>query len=283
MAKNSEFLRTTTINLDEYNKLKSDIEHKTQLIGSLQENVHNLRTTISELKSEKSSKEPLVKVITSSNYSDYYDTVKFINLSETKELVKKELEKEYENSLKVSKETIKNLKQEIERLNDKLIDLERVKTKNRKDYIRDLEDAKDDFNDKSYSLQKAYNKDVKEYKETIKELNEEIKKIKSNKTDAEIEAKRNKEIETLKLRISDLEQLINDLNNTPWYKKIFKLRKISMERNEAIEAIENRKMAADSIGTTYVKENGKYRIYDNFKGALSYYTNGVRDWFMMHW
>jgi len=283
MAKNSEFLRTTTINLDEYNKLKSDIEHKTQLIGSLQENVHNLRTTISELKSEKSSKEPLVKVITSSNYSDYYDTVKFINLSETKELVKKELEKEYENSLKVSKENIKNLKQEIERLNDKLIDLERVKTKNRKDYIRDLEDAKDDFNDKSYSLQKAYNKDVKEYKETIKELNEEIKKIKSNKTDAEIEAKRNKEIETLKLRISDLEQLINDLNNTPWYKKIFKLRKISMERNEAIEAIENRKMAADSIGTTYVKENGKYRIYDNFKGALSYYTNGVRDWFMMHW
>ena len=283
MAKNSEFLRTTTINLDEYNKLKSDIEHKTQLIGSLQENVHNLQNTICELKSEKSSKEPLVKVITSSNHSDYYDTVEFINLSETKELVKKELEKQYENSLKVSKENIKNLKQEIERLNDKLVDLEIVKTKNRKEYIRDLEDVRDDFNDKSHSLQKAYHKDIKEYKETIKELNEEIKKIKSNKTDAEIEAKRNKEIETLKLRISDLEQLINDLNDTPWYKKIFKLRKISMERNEVIEAIENRKMAADSIGTTYVKENGKYRTYNNFKSTLSYYANGVRDWFFMHW
>ena len=104
MAKNSEFLRTTTINLDEYNKLKSDIEHKTQLIGSLQENVHNLQNTICELKSEKSSKEPLVKVITGSNYNDYYDTTEFINLSETNELVKKELEKEYENSLNKSKE-----------------------------------------------------------------------------------------------------------------------------------------------------------------------------------
>ena len=56
-----------------------------------------------------------------------------------------------------------------------------------------------------------------------------------------------------------------------------------MERNEAIEAIENRKMAADSIGTTYVKENGKYRTYNNFKSTLSYYANGVRDWFFMRW
>lgn len=283
MAKNSELLRTTTINLDEYNKLRSDIEHKTQLIGSLQENVHNLQNTIFELKSEKSSKEPLIKVITGSRHSDYYDTTEFINLSETKELVKKELEKKYESSLKSSKETIKSLKQEIENLDNKLVDLERDKIKNRKEYIRDLDDVRDDFNDKSHSLQKAYHKDIKEYKETIKELNEEIKKIKSNKTDNEIEAIRNKEIETLKLRISDLEQLINDLNNTPWYKKIFKLRKISMERNEAIEAIENRKMAADSIGTTYVKENGKYRTYNNFKDTLSYYANGVRDWFFMHW
>lgn len=283
MAKNSELLRTTTINLDEYNKLKSDIEHKTQLIGSLQENARNLQNTIFELKSEKSSKEPLIKVITGSRHSDYYDTTEFINLSETKELVKKELEKKYENSLNESKETIKSLKQEIENLDNKLVDLERDKIKNRKEYIRDLDDVRDDFNDKSHSLQKAYHKDIKEYKETIKELNEEIKKIKSNKTDNEIEAIRNKEIETLKLRISDLEQLINDLNNTPWYKRIFKLRKISMERNEAIEAIENRKMAADSIGTTYVKENGKYRTYNNFKDTLTYCANGIRNWFFMHW
>jgi hypothetical protein len=60
-------------------------------------------------------------------------------------------------------------------------------------------------------------------------------------------------------------------------KRVFKLRTISAEKLTAQKELLQREKRVNSIGTTWVKENGKYRKYNNFSEYLnsiySYSTN----------
>ena len=100
MTDNNILLRTTTIVLDEYNRLLSRADDKDQTIGALNETIRNLRNEMDK----KAEGEPLVKVTHyNQRYDEYSDDswkenagTEFMNLADVKNMMKDSLKKEVE-------------------------------------------------------------------------------------------------------------------------------------------------------------------------------------------
>lgn len=288
MTDNNTTLRTTTIGLDEYNRLHDVHREQSEIIGAKTETIKNLEKEIIKL----NEKQPLIKVIHFTKewereYDDYNDEmgeheylqqkkVEFVNLTDVTNMavnqVKASLKNSQEgleNELQNSKYAIKELRDTVDTVQERLEVKEKQIKKLKTQQTEELDTLGESYEKNLEGLKKAYKTDEKDYKETISDLKEEVKKVKENKTDVEIEEKRNKEIKDLKLRIKDLEKMVEDLGKLNFFSRIFKLRSISAEvlatRKELIE----RQDAANRVGTTYVKENGKYRSYNAFNEYIS--------------
>jgi chromosome segregation ATPase len=287
MSDNTTLLRTTTIGLDEYNRLNESVNTQRALVGALEQQIENLKEEIIKVE----EKQPQVKVTHLVNeWNDYDDAlypkvnkVEFLNLPDVvslanntaKSIVKEKID-ELESKLEVEEKSYKQLQKRFDDAKD-LIDyknreLNKIKIK----YDQEVTDAKEEYTKNVSTLKKAYSEDVDAYKETIKDLKEEVKKVKDSKTDEEVEKKRNQEIVDLKLRIRDLEKLIKELSNMNFFKRTFKLRSISTERLAAQKELIEREKKVNLIGTTWVKENGKYQTYDAFRNALHNVIPGVQ-------
>lgn len=284
MSENNTLLRTTTISLDEYNSLKEAASNKSEVIGAHEETIRTLRKELTEAKEQQ----PKVKVIHytreyNREYNDYIDDyedkpyldekkVEFVNLEEVQRIANAEAKRTLNDKLeqdKYQKDTIKQLNTEIERLTEKIVAHSKELNKLKKSNLEEIADLKESQEKREKDLNKAYDNDVKAYKDTIKDLKDEIQKIKDNKTDAEIEKKRNEEIKSLKARINDLEKFLEEYNSLPWYKRFFFVKKVDTEYQKQYHDMIRNERNANSVGTTWVKENGKVRKYDSFKDRLN--------------
>jgi DNA repair exonuclease SbcCD ATPase subunit len=289
MTDNNLTLRNTTISLDEYNKLVNEATTLRETKGALQTTIDNLNKQIVTL----NEKQPLVKVIhytseVDTHYDDWRDDmvdepwkkmskVEYTNLSDVTTVATEQAKAKVEKEITDLKEEIKRLKEQIEYLNDarSQSDREVAKTLTKKD--NELDDKKEEYSKNILKLKKAFDEDAKNYKETIKELKEEIQKVKDSKTDVEIEEKRNKEIKDLKGRIKDLEKMIEELGKLNIFSRLFKLRTISTERLIAQKELLEKEYAANRVGTTWVKEGGKYRKYNAFEEVYNTITVKAQD------
>lgn len=273
---NAQALRTTTITLDEYNNLKNVGSEDKELISALRQ--ENLALTLRLQDKEKS--EPVVKVIHFDkrknpwNGEFYEDQVRteYYNLTDVKETIKKDVKKDFEKELEDNKKLIKELRDNTNVLQDTIDEKDRKISRSKVKQAEEIADLKDVQTRREKDLNKAYDKDVKEYKETIKDLKEEIQKVKDSKTDAEIEEKRNKEIKSLKARISDLETFIDKFNASSVWNRLFGLRRILKDYQKEYENQLKHEQAANAVGTTWVREGEKVRKYDSFK---SMYGNAI--------
>ena len=272
MTDNNGTLRTATISTDEYKALLSEANSLRERIGSADESNKRLEREIATLK----EKQPLVKVIhyeekTNREYNYdrndwdeyHYKDVKhteFINLSDVTSMVTNQIKKETENENQSLKNKVRSLKLELEYAEDTEGRIERELNKELSKRTSELEDVKEQHEEKIKDLNKAYKVDVSNYKETIKDLKDEVIKVKDSKTDVEVEEKRNKEIKDLKARIKDLEKLVEELGSMNFIKRTFKLRKLSAEKLAAHKELLERERNANSIGTTWVK-NGEHKYY----------------------
>jgi DNA repair exonuclease SbcCD ATPase subunit len=180
-------------------------------------------------------------------------------------------QKDLEEILDRDTRIIKELRDSVDTVQDRVEVKEKQIKKLKTQQAEELLEKEELYGKNLEGLKKAYKEDEKEYKETIKDLKEEIQKVKDSKTDAEVEEKRNKEIKDLKLRIKDLEKMVEDLGKLNFFSRMFKLRSISAEVLAARKELVERQDAVNRIGTTYVKENGKYRKYN----AVSEYLNSL--------
>jgi len=284
MAENTKDLRTTTISLDEYNNLKDQTLALRERIGSKDAEVNLLHSKIQELQEQQ----PLVKIVHyrekyndwDDEYTPAYDSVQFMNLGEVTELAKKEANAKVEARIKELEEKLETAennneqitrvrKLEVDDLREEISSLKKQMKKTEKENFSLLKEKEEEYIESLKQSKKAYDKDVTAYKETIDDLKQEIKNIKEDKTQLDIEKKRNEEIKTLKGRIADLEKILNDLKNTSFLKRLTKLRHIELEQNKAVQEIVEKKRRADSIGTSWVVEGTKVRKYDRFKDLLS--------------
>lgn len=297
MAESTDNLRVTTISLDEYNALKIEADRLKGLNGGQSTTINILNDKIYELE----QKQPLVKVLHYHMQEDWdespypvTDKVEFVNLTEVERLAEEKAKSTVKDKLEVLENKVDNTMDELKRqrinnelLADKLDEKERLVKKVKTSHATELETEKETYTKNIDKLKKAAKEDAESYKETISELKDEIKKIKDNKTDAEVEEKRNKEIKDLKGRIKDLEKTIEELGSMNFFKRVFKLRTISAEKLAAQSELLEREKNANAVGTTWVKENNKYRPYDKFSSVWEYlsqqgrrlqsYTYGVYD------
>ena len=279
-------IRTTTITLDEYDSLRRSVEAKDQMVGALEERVDHLNDKLAEVE----EKQPEVKI---THYKEVWSNwrdemlpeeakVEFTNLSEIETLAYNKAKVDYEQKLKELINNNKSLKDETERLDDIVASKNKQISTNSKKYNDEVSDLRVEYKDNISKLDKAYKADVNSYKETIKELKEEIQKVKDGKTDKEIEEKRNKEILDLKNRIKDLEKILEDLKSMNFFKRVFKLRTISAEKLAAQKELVEREKRANKVGTTWVKESGKYRVYNMYNEMKDYFSNTINS-FHVRW
>lgn len=289
MAEITNNLNTVTIPLAEYNSLTNETKTLREVKGTLQESVNNLQNRISELQEQQ----PKVKIIHLSEDMDDWDDerylqtnkVEFVNMTDVTTLANTVAKNQVREKLDTLEFDVKRYKDEIKSLDN---ELDSKKKELQKVYSQKEEmtkELKETQKDELKKLKKAYDKDIESYNEKITELEEEIIKIKENKTDAEVEAKRNEEIKTLKVRIKDLEGILSELKNLSFFKRISKLRKITLDQDAGRREYYDRERKADSIGTTWVKEGGKVRsrskfdvMYENISKAYRTTTNGVYTW-----
>lgn len=290
MAENIKDFRLTTISLDEYNSLKDQVTTLRERVGSKDAQVDLLHSKIQELQEQQ----PLVKVV---HYREKYDdwddsfiqaqdSIQFMNLGEVTELAKKEANakveariKELENKLEQEENNVKQVtkvrKAEVDNMREEIDTLRKQMKKAEKESLSMLKEKEEEYVENLKASEKAYNKDVAAYKETINDLKQEIKNIKEDKTQLDIEKKRNEEIKTLKGRIADLEKILNDLKNTSFLKRLTKLRHIELEQNKAEQELVERRRKVDNIGTSWVVEGNKVRKYDHFKDLLGRQMNNI--------
>jgi len=264
MAEITNDLRTTTISLDEYNNLRDNIESLRRETGANEETIRHLEDKLSE--ADDKNREVRVTHYTN-NYSPWIGDyslsvakVEFVNMADVEILADKKARSEVEAH--------------IDELENKVIEYNNeVKARE-----RTITQLGEDNNVRVEDLKRAYNKDVKAYKETITDLKEEIQKVKDSKTDIEIEKKRNEEIKDLKGRIKDLESTIEELGKLNFFKRTFKLRTISAEKLAAQKELLQRERRANAVGTTWVKEGGKYRKSEFFKDVYASMRGLIYRW-----
>lgn len=296
MSDNNTLLRTTTISLDEYNKLVSEVASLRETKGVLQ----NTMETIAKEKRQLEEKQPLVKVVHYEHkygreYNDYIDDyeevdwlnmkkVDYVNLSDVTTMATSQAKKQFSSQIDSLKTEVQQMKATNDVLRDNIDTLEnRIDVQN-KQLKKEKSEATEKLNDLREqqlkyikAINKAYSLDTDNYKEAIKELKEEIKKVKDGKTDAEVEEKRNSEIKDLKNRIRDLERILNDLESSSFIERFFKLRKLVKEQNTAAVELREREIRADSVGITWVKEEGRTRKYNRFNDLVNKYW--ITNWF----
>jgi chromosome segregation ATPase len=288
MAENTVDLRTTTISLDEYNKLNNEVNALRETKGALQTTITNLNSKVHEL----NEKQPVVKVIHftkewENEYDDWNDEIKehqylrqskveYVNLTEVESLARAKAKEELKDKLEASESATSSLKNELKYIRenltttqDQLSDHKKMISKLDKQHKEDLDEKTELYNKNVESLKKAQKEDEKEYKDTIKDLKEEIQKVKDDKTQKDIENKRNQEIKDLKGRIKDLEGMIEELGKLNFFKRVFKLRTISAEKLAVQVELAKREQNANKVGTTWVSENGKYRKYNAFSEKMN--------------
>ena len=283
MPENNTLLRTTTIGLDEYNRLVSEAVSKDREIGALSESNGTLRRQLNEKEEKEDQINPLVKVVHYDHHdNDYEDEpwdenvrTEFRNLAEVQEIADKKAQKVTDNKIEEQKILIKELRDNIETVQDRVTTKERQITKLKLSYKEEIEDLNEVREKTLNNLEKAYDKDVTVYKETIKDLKEEIKKVKESKTDTEVEQKRNQEIKDLKARIKDLERIIAKVNASPFYKRWFVLHKLEVEQDKANQELKQREHDANNVGVTWVRDNEKVRELNSFTSLLKNRTSNA--------
>jgi DNA repair exonuclease SbcCD ATPase subunit len=198
---------------EELNSSKTNVESLNREIGTLENSIGTLQERIEELK----SKQPEVRIV--EQKEDRYgfkptNVIEYRNLDSVKIDIEKATDKKYksdieklEKELKEAKSTIEDYNTRVERLRK---DYESKEANNRQSYTLRGEELERDYKER------ATKKDLK-----IKELQEEITKVKEDKTDEQLEKLRTEEIATLKLQIKELKDQRDEFIGMNIFKRIW--------------------------------------------------------------
>lgn len=197
----SKVLELTT----ELNSSKTEIDSLNREIGSKEAHITTLEAQIAELK----SKQPEVRIVKGKTRDTWFGTIQEDDVIDYRNLdsVKLDIEKVIEKKYKVDLEKLeKELKSAKESLESKDADLNNV----RKQYSSETENSKLAYRLRQEELEREYKDKAAKKDLKIKELQEEITKVKEDKTDEQLEKLRTEEIANLKLQIKKLKGQVDE-------------------------------------------------------------------------
>lgn len=248
-----------TISIHEYNSLR---DRETLLRDQLATE-SAVRISLVNRLEEKEKQEPKIILTKRNRWGDVNDTKEFVNMEFAKSLWEKEYKDELSKELDSLKSENIKLKREKESIENSIEDIEERRHADMARMNRKHHEAIDSINE--------------ENSKKVKALKEEITKIKENKTDIEVETKRNKEIGDLKLRIRTLEKQIDAINDLPWYKRFVYNRQLVKDINKELREIAQNKSITDNIGYTWVNEESKTR--ENKGNKFNPNSTSISSWF----
>jgi hypothetical protein len=146
------------------------------------------------------------------DYNSGLEVTKFVpvdvittDLNSAVDKIKSELTVLKDAQIESQEEQIKQLTKKVKTVNESM---QESLTDNQKAYDKYRKELVEKFEKKETNLKKE-----------IEQLEEELEKERTNKTDAELEAKRLEEIATLKVRIQNLEVEIDELTGLSFFKR----------------------------------------------------------------
>lgn len=279
----------TVVDVQKLIALEQSVVWRDQLVGAKTEQITNLKQQITDLKKEheaqleKSQKE--VRIVTGKNSANihcdscgwHYNTLCYSSCPSCGYRNSRVGAYQYKNLDDVvemiRKEEGKNLKLDVNALEQTVQDLELKNENLKKDKARvvtqlntALQEQADEVRKAKSELRERHQEELAKSEKRITSLIDEIKKIKSDKTDELVELNRKKEIVELKARISELEKEIDQIEQTKvspfsikgWWND----RKADKLKKEAIAEKEERKETINKISNEYPKNKAFWNFFN---------------------
>jgi DNA repair exonuclease SbcCD ATPase subunit len=198
---------------EELNSSKTNVESLNREIGTQESHISTLERQIEELK----SKQPEVRIIQQGVDRFGYvpaNIIEYRNLDSVKLDIEKATEKKFKSEIEKLESELKTTKKAVEDHNDKI---ERF----RKDKDSEIANTRQLYTLRGEELERDYKERTTKKDLKIKELQEEITKVKEDKTDEQLEKLRTEEIATLKLQIKKLKGQVDEFIGMNIFKRIW--------------------------------------------------------------
>jgi DNA repair exonuclease SbcCD ATPase subunit len=170
----------------------------------------------------------------------------YTNLSDVTSEIRKDIEKSTKKSISELENIQLDLEIKVEDLTKQLARKDKVANSNQEEWEE--------------KTRKRYNKLVEAHRDEISELKEEIQKIKKDKTDEQIEAKRKEDLVTLKTTIELLTKKLEASEKVGLIQRILnKLFNIPAKK-QAVKELEEARMAADKV--KFFADQQEARLYN---------------------
>jgi len=189
--------------------LEARIASLNSALGGTKEALKSKDNEINRLTEEsKNSEKVIVKTISLNRlgYAEKSPKLEYTNLKDVESEMRKDIEAK--------------LKQSISDLENELLDsLIRIETLDR-EVARSTKRNNNAVEEEQDKARKKFGKLEAAHKEVVNDLKEELIKVKKDKTDEQVEAKRKEELATLNETIDKLTKLLDESNKIGWFKKL---------------------------------------------------------------
>ena len=198
----------------ELNSSKSTIDSLNREIGTQEGLIETLRQQIEDLK----SKQPEVRIVKCKTKDTWFGTIQeddvidYRNLDSVKLDIEKVIEKKYKADIEKLEKELKSARSSLE---TKDADIDKA----RKNYDSETENTRLTYRLRTEELEREYKDKAAKKDLKIKELQEEITKVKEDKTDEQLEKLRTEEIANLKLQIKKLKGQVDEFISMNIFKR----------------------------------------------------------------
>lgn len=213
--------------------------------NDLKNQLTEVKFELKQLKTQDEQTRP-IKVITKTireggwGGSHIDQDVQYMNLDSVRNEIQKEYEiKEEQNLIELKKLnfTVSGLQKDIDLKGDEFDSFQNTETKR--------------FKIKADNLEASFKEKANKLDQKVTDLQEELQKERDNKTDKELEEKRNKEIITLKKRIKTLEEEVKLLASLGFIKRTWRKLTNHIALKSAKKELEIERKAVNEIPTNH--------------------------------
>jgi len=242
---------------DEGASYSKKIDVLTRELGAKESHIETLKQQIQELK----DKEPQVRVIAGKKVETFFGTIteegttEYRNLDSVKLDIEKLTEKKFKVEIDKLEKELKSAKSEVEDSTEKIEKL-------RKTFDSEAATIRQNYSLKKDEIERDSQKVITKKDLRITELEEELVKVKEDKTDEQLESKRLEEVTKLKLLVKDYKKQLDDFMSLNLFKRVW----LALT-NKAI------RIAAEKEVLEKEREIEKLQQYPNGKGLMDQIRN----------
>ena len=232
-------------NLERTNRFENEVKSQAEVIGALRQSNLDLRTQLLNDQKKVTITEQGQSVKTldcygSVIYSPGKFTISKVNMEDAVDLIAEKVNENNESEVKQLKETLKSKERHVADLEQSINDITAQRN-------RQVNDIKANYKEQSFQDKKSFEDSNTKLKHKVQELQEELVKVKEDKTDEQLEKTRKQEVANLKARIETLEREMKRLLDLSWIQRWWDRITKRTANIEAQKQVAREEILADSV------------------------------------